>query len=44
MAATLFENDTFNILNGIQEQRHIGYIDQTKDELEILNTYDINII
>ena len=34
MAATLFENDTFNILIRIQQQRQDGYNALTKDELE----------
>ena len=44
MAATLFENDTFNIMNGIQQQCHDNYIDLTKDELEHLNIYDVHIV
>jgi len=44
MAATLFENDRYNILNGIQQSRNDDYVDLTKDELEILNTYDVNIL
>jgi Ulp1 family protease len=43
MAATLFENDAFNIMNEIQQRRRDSYIDLTKDELENLNIYDIHI-
>ena len=43
MAAKLFENDTFNIMSEIQQQRHGSYIDLTKDELENLNIFDIHI-
>jgi Ulp1 family protease len=43
MAATLFENDAFNIMNEIQQRRRDSYIDLTKDELKSLNIYDIHI-